>query len=232
MLVSLQHRPATGLALTGNYTLSHCVGDYAGRSAQGVSLGNDETYQDANDRRRDRANCAMDVRHTVNLTAVAETPQFAGAALRAIGSGWRLSGIYRKNTGTYLSATTGVDRALNAINSQRPNQVLDDIYRDTSKGPFTQYLNPAAFAQPALGTLGNFGRVNIKGVGSWQFDMALARVFQFRETQSLEFRAEAYNVTNSFRPSNPSTNINQNTFGQIRGSQAPRIMQFALKYLF
>jgi len=74
--------------------------------------------------------------------------------------------------------------------------------------------------------------VNIKAPGTWQFDAALSRIFRFRETQSLEFRAEAYNVTNSFRPGNPGTAINSNTFGQIRTSLSPRITQFALKYMF
>ena len=58
-------------------------------------------------------------------------------------------------------------------------------------------------------------------------------VFQAqREIQRLEFRAEAYNLTNSFRPGNPSTILNESTFGQIRSSDTPRIMQFALKYAF
>ena len=55
----------------------------------------------------------------------------------------------------------------------------------------------------------------------------------------MEVRAEAYNVTNSFRPLIPLTgaslnglSLNSNTFGQIRNAQDPRIMQFALKYVF
>jgi hypothetical protein len=96
----------------------------------------------------------------------------------------------------------------------------------------TQWLNPAAFAQPAIGTLGNMGRNNLRLPATWQFDMALSRVFRFRETQSLEFRAEAYNVTNSFRPGVINTNLSSGQFGQIRTSLEPRIMQFALKYIF
>jgi hypothetical protein len=128
---------------------------------------------------------------------------------------------------------TGVDRALNGENRlQRPNQVLENVYLDKSGGPSTQFLNPAAFAQPALGTLGNMGRVSIDPPGTWQFDLALARIFQIRERQRLEFRAEAYNVTNSFRPGNPVTNLNSNQFGQIVTALDPRILQFALKYVF
>jgi hypothetical protein len=45
-------------------------------------------------------------------------------------------------------------------------------------------------------------------------------------------RAEAFNFTNSLRRMDPTVSLNSNTFGQIRTAQDPRIMQFALKYLF
>jgi hypothetical protein len=56
--------------------------------------------------------------------------------------------------------------------------------------------------------------------------------FQFRETEKLEFRAEAFNITNSFRMNNPTTNFKGGIFGQVTSAQDPRIMQFALKYFF
>ena len=111
------------------------------------------------------------------------------------------------------------------------NQVLGNPYGDKTVG---NYLNPAAFALPAMGTLGNVGRNSIRGPGTWQFDMALSRTFQVRESQRVEFRAEAFNVTNSFLMdiSKLQVNLNANTFGQVTGALDPRIMQFALKYLF
>ena len=97
-----------------------------------------------------------------------------------------------------------MDRALDTVANQRPNQILGDPYDDRSSGPLTRYLNPAAFAQPAFGTYGNMGPLNIHGPRTWQFDTALSRIFKVREAQTLEFRAEAYNLTNSFRPGNPN----------------------------
>jgi hypothetical protein len=99
-------------------------------------------------------------------------------------------------------------------------------------------LNPAAFGQPALGTLGNLGRANMKLPLSWQFDMALSRIFRFRETQSIEFRTEAFNVLNSFRLGDPAggppldMNLSSSQFGRVRLSLDPRILQFAMKYIF
>jgi hypothetical protein len=50
--------------------------------------------------------------------------------------------------------------------------------------------------------------------------------------QRLEFRAEAYNLTNSFHAADPNTTVSSNTFGVIRTALDPRILQFALKYVF
>ena len=49
---------------------------------------------------------------------------------------------------------------------------------------------------------------------------------------NLEFRADAFNVTNSFRAMDPNVSLTGTFFGQIRSAMDPRIMQFALKYVF
>ena len=81
---------------------------------------------------------------------------------------------------------------------QRADQVLADPYGDRSGRPGTRFLNPAAFALPALGTIGNHARNSIRGPRQWSFDMAVSRIFPLAD-QRFEFRVEAYNVTNSFR---------------------------------
>ena len=137
---------------------------------------------------------------------MAATPDFANTTLRALATGWRLSGIYRRQTGNWLSVTAGIDRALTGMSCQLAQQVLENPYGDRSS--LDNYLNAAAFTQPALGTLGNMRPGNVEGPGFWQLDVALTRTFQFRETQKLEFRAEAFNLTNSLRreiPTRPST---------------------------
>jgi hypothetical protein len=83
-----------------------------------------------------------------------------------------------------------------------------------------------------LGTLGNVGAGSIAGPGTWQLDAALSRTFQLGEARKLEFRAEAFNLTNAFRMEDPDTVLNSNTFGQVISAKDPRIMQFALKYVF
>src|SRR5206468_10167 len=78
-----------------------------------------------------------------------------------------------------------------------------------------EYLNPAAFALPATGTRGNLAPLNVRGPGYWQFDVALSRTFPVKEGQRMEFRAEAFNLTNSTRLMNPVANLNAGNFGQI-----------------
>jgi hypothetical protein len=165
------------------------------------------------------------------MTAVAKTPRFDNSTLRTLATGWQLSGIYRKSSGAWLTVTTGLDRALSgAAANQRPNQVLGDPYGD--RNSLTRYLNPSAFAQPSLGAIGNIRPFSVVSPGTWQLDIALSRAFTPREAQKLEFRVEAFNVTNSLIKGTPDTNLNSNTFGQINTSANARIMQFALKYSF
>jgi hypothetical protein len=254
MIVSVQRRPTHGVSVNANYTLSHCIGDYMGRQFSGYGTSADHTYQDPNNRRKDRGNCEVDQRNNFNLTALAETPKFAGRTLNLVGSGWRLSGLYRVGTGGNLQSTlnptsgirtvtlgnpnssqnqaVSVDQCLCDISGQRPDQILANVYLDRSGRPGTQWINPKAFALPAVGTLGNSGRTILALPTLWQFDVSLSRVFHVRESQSVEFRAEAYNVLNKFRPGIINTQLTSATFGKINTALDPRIMQFALKYLF
>ena len=62
--------------------------------------------------------------------------------------------------------------------------------------------------------------------------MGLTRTFQIRETQTVEFRAEAFNAPNHVNPGNPQTALNNAQFGKIQSGGEPRIIQLALKYVF
>jgi hypothetical protein len=226
LLLSIQRRASRGANIGANYTWSHCINN--GASFSHNSSG---SYLDPNNRAFDRGNCDSDRRHALNLTGLVSTPEFANRTLKILASGWRLSGIYKFSSGSYMTLTPGTDRALNGeAGSQRPNQVLGDPYGN--RDSIDNYLNPNAFALPALGTIGNMSPQNIEGPASWQFDLALSRNFQITEGQRLEFRGEAFNVTNSLVRLNPTLALNSNTFGQINTSRPARIMQFVLKYIF
>jgi hypothetical protein len=228
LVTSVQRRAARGVTVTTNYTWSHCINDNV-LGNTGNSGNADAGYLNPRNRSFDRGNCDADRRHVFSLSSVLETPQFANNTTRMLASGWRVAPIFKVVSGEALTVTTTSDVALTAIAGQRVNQLQEDVYGDKTIG---NYLNPRAFALPATGTLGNAGRNSFRGPGSWQFDLALSRTFQVREMQRIEFRAEAFNVTNSFMKNNPTINLNSGNFGQITSAKDPRIMQFALKYIF
>ena len=95
----------------------------------------------------------------------------------------------------------------------------------------TQYLNPAAFGRPLDGQWGT-ANINTQGPGQIDINMAITRKFQLRESQSVEFRAEAFNLPNHLNPNNPVAAVNNQNFGKILTARDPRIIQLALKYVF
>jgi hypothetical protein len=237
LLLEVRKRAAKGITVTGNYTWSHCISPFQGNEAGDTGANPAIPNPYIGNRDGGRGNCLGDIRQLFNLTSVLETPKFANNMLRYAASGWKLSTIYRHRTGNYLNISAGAnnDFARNGtnINSQPAQYVGGDRIADDSGRPLSIWFNKAAFVTPALGTLGNAGTRSAIGPGHFDFDMALRRSFRtFSETQRLEFVWEVYNVTNSFRPGNPNSDVTNVQFGQLRTSDRPRIMQFALKYFF
>jgi hypothetical protein len=62
--------------------------------------------------------------------------------------------------------------------------------------------------------------------------MGLTRRFQVRENQSVEFRAEAFNIPNHLNPGEPILTLSDSNFGRILSAADPRILQLALKFVF
>ncbi|MFL6415387.1 MAG: hypothetical protein ACJ74Y_06930 [Bryobacteraceae bacterium] len=95
------------------------------------------------------------------------------------------------------------------------------------------YLNPAAFALPALGTFGNMAKGTLTGPGRWNWDFSTAKFFSIHERIRLQLRGEWFNILNHANPNNPTTSLSSGSgFGQIRSVSDPRIAQVALKLLF
>ncbi len=107
----------------------------------------------------------------------------------------------------------------------------------------TQWLNPSAFAQPPLATqigqtdysvLGG-GAQQARGPGFNNLDSSVFKYFNFTETVRLQFRAEAFNTTNTPQFGQPG-NLNFSNpvgFSSITTTRNnPRLLQFALKLFY
>ena len=217
---------SNGVSISGNYTLSHCIGTATPGSFAQIASG----YTNPDNPEMDKGHCDQDRKHLANATVGYQTPEVSNRAVRLLASNWRVSGILSVRSGQWLNITTGVDNALNGQLLQRPNQVSDDVY-----GPKTlnNFLNRAAFASPAPGTFGNLEYRAVEGPAYWAIDIALSRMISLGTTRSLEARLEAFNVTNRFNWGLPATNLNQSQFGRITtNGGTPRILQFGIKYGF
>ena len=101
----------------------------------------------------------------------------------------------------------------------------------------------------SIGLVQNAGLVT----NFWEWDQALVREFRVKEGQNLQFRAEAFNLTNSTRyyiapniggsGGDPSTALQNPAFGTLNRTASTtgsnslfgsggRVVQFALKYVF
>lgn len=223
LLLSAQRRLTNNFSVLANWSLSHCISDPAATEITGP------TYVNPNNRRADRANCDSDRRHVINLSFVARTPKFSNRALGLIASGWQLSGIVRRQSGNYATVVTGADNALTGVGGQRASQILPDAYGART---VDNYLNRAAFAAPTAGTYSALAPFTVLNPSSLQIDTGVSRTFSIRERQSLQFRWETFNVPNRLNANAPIVALNNANFGRILTAQDPRIMQFALKYVF
>src|SRR5262249_45582069 len=109
-----------------------------------------------------------------------------------------------------------------------------------------QFLNPAAFALPPVGSFGNLGRGAIKGPAIKNVDFSVAKNWRLTERFGLQFRTEMFNAFNHVNFSGINTGLAfQNNihdanfgkdlsgnFGRLTSDLGPRVIQFGLKFSF
>ncbi len=79
-------------------------------------------------------------------------------------------------------------------------------------------FDPTRFTSPPAGTFGTLSRNAIRGPDFFVYNVALFRNFAINENIKLEFRGEAYNVTNTSNPMNPVANFSSPGFGTSLGN--------------
>lgn len=152
----------------------------------------------------------------------------AGTILR----GWELAGIITVQSGIPLAVTQATNfNAFAGFGTQRPNRVANPellgAIRSTAK-----YFNTAAFTVAPQFTIGNSSRNPVRGPSYRNGDIALIKRTYIGESLNIEFRAEAFNITNTPPLGAPNVVLGTPGFGSITSAGDPRVIQFALKVNF
>jgi hypothetical protein len=100
-------------------------------------------------------------------------------------------------------------------------------------GPGVFPSDSQVLANPTLRTYGTLPRNFFRGPTRTNLDLAISkRTPLYRERLSLEARVELFNALNHAQFSDPNTNINDYSFGQITDTANPRIIQLGFRLIF
>ena len=220
----LERRFANGFQFGVNYTWSKSTGIAGNANSDSALRINIPEYYDLN-----RALSDFDRPHNLHITNITELPfgrgrrwLSEGGVLALIAGGWQVNNIVSFYSGTPFSVTAATTSLNAPENDQRADQVKPEVQILGGIGRNNAYFDPLAFApvnEPRFGTAG-FNVLRGPGVASW--DMMLARQFQLPREMNLQFRVEAFNMTNRPRfqnPGNGNTNVSNlrlNPDGTVR----------------
>lgn len=241
----LEKRYSRGLSFGISYTFSKANGDGEDGGNEGAGR------QVAFDRAGSRGRTAFDLTHNAVFHFVYEIPfgnslkGIPGAALK----GWQTNGILSLRSGFPWTPTVG----LNDLNTGgdgtpvRPDRLrdgrLDNASRDLWYDPSAfQRVNCNIANRPDLCHYGNSGRNIMDSPGQFNIDFSLFKNFAVTERAKVQFRAEAFNATNTpyfGQPNNlgfvslASVTPDAPRVGEIRSLRAAmRVMQLGLKLSF
>jgi hypothetical protein len=215
--LSLNRQFSNGLLLKGAYTWSKAINMADDNGWVGVNWNSPEVIY------RNRARAGYDRRHVFQMAYVYELPfgkgkkwAQSGPASWIIGN-WGINGVVYAFTGTPM--TFGSNVVCNCPgNLQTAQQIKEDVEIFGAVGPGEKWFDVTAFGRGPQNAFGSAGRNTVSGPGRGGMDMRISRVFPIGERFRFEFMGEAFNVTNSPWFSNPSTNVDAGTYGEIRST--------------
>jgi hypothetical protein len=191
-----------------------------------------------------KALSAFDLKHNFVISYNYELPiDRLFHAMNRWTQGWAISGITRFSSGFPVTLFNYGDNSLlgaepNGINNfgvDEPDFTPGPLNLNHNPRNGQPYFNTSLFSLQPLGTPGNSPRRFFYGPGINNFDMALLKTVRLKESTSLQFRLEAFNVFNHaqfYGPASVDGNINSSTFGQVVSAAPPRLMQAGVKLEF
>jgi Carboxypeptidase regulatory-like domain len=185
----------------------------------------------------ERARTSADRTHNFVFSGVWRMDYFTDSSptVRALLNDWTLSAIVMLQSGTPLTITSGLDRNLDGLTTDRAD-INGDPKLDTGRSReelIEQWFNIAVFSQPAIGNDGNASRSIVDGPGIRNVDLGIFRDFRLGGRAVAQMRVEATNVFNIVNLMNPGTNLNAPaTFGKIRSARDMRRIQLGARLSF
>jgi hypothetical protein len=256
---SLHHRMSHGLQFDLNYTFSKSID--ISSNAERVGPGSNQSLLEPNSNiinawnpLNQRGVSSFDATHQFNANWIYEMPFGRGRLLgrdsnrvvEAFIGGWQLSGLFRMTSGFPISVDNGTSNYPTNFelegNANQIAPVHTGVFFNTGN-PNIFSNGPAAINSFDYAYAGQAGqRDNVRGDGFFSVDLGLAKrwTMPWTEKQSLQFRWEVFNVTNSVRFDVQAGLLagalgkgSGGSFGNYGGLLTnPRIMQFALRYEF
>ncbi len=189
----------------------------------------------------------FDTRNVLVINYVWDIPYGAHASnwlVRSALGNWQTSGTIQVQSGRPLNVAQGNDYA--GVGPGSGNQLWARTGPAALPHEFAggkgsnKWFDPTVFVRPALGTFAPRGSRNyIYGPGFQSYSAALQKAMHIipgHDSNSLIFRAEAFNYLNHPNLDNPDTNPTSGTFGEVTAKgntyASERQFQFSLRYQF
>jgi hypothetical protein len=235
--VTLRRQIARGLSFQTAYTLSK-------------AMNNTSIYNDLDYLSRNWARATFDRTHRIVTNFDYQLPNSVHNSVAAgkLLNGWSTTGIVILQSGLPLTLADPNGGAVYGEASPStvtlcPGRTVTSLATSGSlEARLGGWINTSALCSPpAIGSdgatgYGNAGQSLLDGPPQVNTDFSLGKrtvVGGLRENAELAFRVEFYNTLNHPQFSNPGTTFGTANFGVItQTSVAPRLIQFALKYLF
>jgi hypothetical protein len=236
----LERRFATGLAVNLAYTFSRLIDDAGAVFDAAILTGPVLSYQaaDSHNRRLEKDESTGSIPNVFAGSFVWAIPVGQGRCLKldgwkeALAGGWQLAGLLRLQSGSPLVVIQATNlNAFAGFGIQRPNRVADPTLPSEERSA-SRWFNTAAFAQAPQFTLGNSSRNPVVGPGYRTLDVVLGKTVAVGEHFRVEFRLEAFNVTNTPPLTAPNTSFGTSAFGTITRALDPRVFELVLKVHF
>ena len=236
----LEQRFSHGLSYLVSYTRSKLMDDASSVFDASILTGPIANYPvaDSFNRTLERDYSTGDIPHVFAASAVWDIPAGTGRARRAAGirgvlvNDWTLAGVLTMQSGVPVAiAQTTNNNAFAGFGTQRPN-LIGNPTLPSGERSVSRWFNTSAFAAAPPFTIGTSSRNPIRGPGYRDLDLAVIRRVPVGAGNTLEMRAEIYNVTNTPPLGAPNATLGSAAFGTITSAGDPRVVQVALKFLY